>query len=451
MVSALFPQELTDLFIDALAPQADDDVGSWQALKSCSLVSHSFRHRAAKHLFYRIQTRRRGFDWSDQIAQTQELRDTIRNNPHFRSCMRVLQIGTTLGTAPSAIHDIMDIMMLEGQIHGSGGGVHTFEVCGDIRESLSIELESSILKFVMGGTCTAQKGHLQRIRVAKQQLSPLFLTKCTGTVTDLALHYSRFVNNQTMDITTPVIRLKKLSVAFNLVNFMATLTKQSASVILSELESFVLHTGSTNIQVVNALEELLLLTADSLRTLEIRQKLCHASIRCALPWCTDLGLLPRLTCLRLYFGTDDAIHLWTLKPALQLLDPSLHSSTAIQAIEIVVDTIVSGKPNLYTACCAHHGWQTLDEDLASQRCYFLRTVDILIRVGLAYDIDDQQKELETVRMKYYDYFLGAFTKLSASASVNLNIVVEVYFEGTPPVTRSIVRENLGRSRILSSG
>ncbi|KAF8154171.1 hypothetical protein B0H34DRAFT_800054 [Crassisporium funariophilum] len=430
MESAEFPQELIDLFIDEL--NAQDDDASWQALKSCSLVSNPFRRRAAQHLFQRIRTRRRGFTLSEQIAQTHELRNIIQNNHHFRSCIRVLEVDAALGTPPSAIHEIMDIMMLEGQIHGSGGGIHTFELCGSLWESMSIEFQSSILKFVMGGTSTVQQGPLRSIRFTDQRLlSPLLLTSCTGTVTDLTLHDSQFLVNYPRDSTAPSIRLKSLCVALCLANFIATLNNQSATVILSELESFVLHTGAPNSQVGDALAKVLLLTAETLRTLEIRQKFSYASIRSALPWCTDLGLLPRLTFLRLYFEAEDATRLYTLKPALQLLDPSLHSSTSIQTIEIVVDILVKSKANAYTICYAQHGWKKLDEDLASQRCCFLRTVSILTRVGLAYAVVDEQKELASIRRNHNEHLLSTFTNLSASTSVNLNIVVEIFFRRSP--------------------
>ncbi|KAF8154176.1 hypothetical protein B0H34DRAFT_861044 [Crassisporium funariophilum] len=437
MSSAVVPQELQDHIIDTLAAQGT--VRSRRALKSCSLVSHSFRHRATRHIFRRIRTDNYSDDGSlhhsrmlqARILQYRELRDTIQNNPHLRSCMRVLQVETAIGKVgderdklwlPSAMYEVLDIMRLQGQINGSKDGIQKLEVLGKHwRKKSNEKLQSSILKFVMeGGPCRgAQRGPLQRIRFGHMNhLSPLLLTRCAGSVTEMTLHSSRFLGHP-RDFTTPSIRLKKLSIDYSLCNFIETLVEQCATVVLSELESLTFHPRRMGFKETWALGKLLSLTAKTLRTLEIRQTFIAVS---PLSCCRDLGSLPRLTLLRLCF--DNEIPTLATDHTLQLLDPSLHSPISIQAVEIAVSHVVSWHKMSYIICHHRHQWHKLVEDLTSPRCHLLRTVNIVIRVGLAYVVEDQEEELARVRRDHYLFFRTTFAQLSAL--VTLNIVVEVY-------------------------
>ncbi|KAF8154179.1 hypothetical protein B0H34DRAFT_80003 [Crassisporium funariophilum] len=283
MADAIVPQELQDLIIDTLAAQADNDIGSWPALKSCSLVSHSFRHRAAKHLFYkiRIDNYLSAHSGSREIQareiRYQLLRDIVKKNAHLRSCMRVLQIETAIGKGerfflPYAMYEVLDVMRRPGQINGSEGGIHTLEVYEPYWKKKPREkFQSSLLNFVKeGGPCRgAQRGPLQTIRFGHMNnLSPLILTRCAGSVTEMTLHSSRFLGHP-RDFTTPSIRLKKLSIDHSLCNFIETLVEQCATVVLSKLESLTFHPRRMGFEETQALGKLLSLTAKTLRTLEM--------------------------------------------------------------------------------------------------------------------------------------------------------------------------------------
>jgi len=94
----LLPQELLDSIVDKLRPI--DDSASHQALQSCALVCNSFRLRAHRALFFRVnlvpetlaELQDADSIWK-QRKRTQELYRLLKANPYLISCIRSLKIN----------------------------------------------------------------------------------------------------------------------------------------------------------------------------------------------------------------------------------------------------------------------------------------------------------------------------------------------------------------------